>query len=220
VKYKFIIFAHARSGSGTLSEIFASQGVNILIEPFNTIRRDKTYIEQLKTDTIECVMSKLWKNCNAFKHLSYQLEESKNNILLNNHKIIFLQRENLLDAAISLYIAFINRIWTTKEANKNYILDPIEINVDSLKGSIEIFEKHKSYKKECVDFYDINYEKIYKSKGEDQKKIIYDLFDFVGVEIKDYNEIAKLLDVKNKINKREWHEVIKNWDEIKSCFYL
>ena len=59
----------------------------------------------------------------------------------------------------------------------------------------------------------VSYEQIY--YGDNQKKLIKDIFDFVGCKIVDLDMIMDMIDKKNKINRLSWKELILNYDDIK-----
>ncbi len=108
---KFAILGHARSGTSTLREVLNRHpSLRVLGEPFNDEKEGwgKPYLPYVSSgieETFDKVMKELDKDCNGFKHLIGQLPpEQTPNLLKHIPKIVWIERKNLLQAAVSKQI--------------------------------------------------------------------------------------------------------------------
>ncbi len=211
-KENFVILAHARSGSTTLFHIFENQSVRIFCEPFNKNSTMKYLIHWGKNDfcsALEMILSEY----QGFKHLAGFCTIDQNQYIKEKCNTIFLYRKNILNAAISLTLAFKTNVWMKLQKLSDYGKEKIYIKPEDVQSSMNHLSKfHKLKDDSC---FTVSYEDLYYSDKNKQRKIIEDMFDFVGHKIIDYDKIERLLDVKNnKINPENWSDIILNWDEI------
>jgi len=211
-KENFVILAHARSGSTTLFNIFLSQGVNIFCEPFNHNSIMKYLIHWGKND-FESALDIILSEYKGFKHLFCFSTMEQTELIKSKCNTIFLYRENILDSAVSLVLAFKTNVWLHSDKHVDYEKEKVYIKPEEVQYSINHLNKLVKLKDESC--YIVKYEDLYYSDKERQKKIIEEMFEFAGCEIIDYEKIERLLDVKgNKINPENWSDIISNWDEV------
>jgi hypothetical protein len=238
---KFIILAHARSGSSTLLNLLdVHPQIKMITEPFNPDRGPerenswpggpyRAYLNEFQKDNEEefqVCLNSIFSDYTGFKHLYYQLGDKLNYYLLNNvDKVIFLTRKNLLQAAVSADISTQTKYWNGPD---RHAVDRFSgnINLDYIKGLME-FHAHGNKRwrdylqDQKIDFTEITYEDIYLNKPIPKKvKQIQQLFSFLGYEptkaprarLKDH------LDIKHKMSSRELYNRISNIHEVERLF--
>lgn len=176
------------------------------------------------------ILDEIDKRFSGFKHLSYQLEQSKNEELLSSgrYKIIFLRRKNLLKRLVSENISQQAQYWL---GNRERILkhDFHEISLEKtkkelIKDQTEQEHYYNYLKKNKIDFFDLKYEDLYEENlSEEQKFVVLNkIFKFLGfnpVSAKKNKKICHLLDPeKNKLNNLETYSKIPNIDQINQAF--
>ena len=217
-KNNFVILAHARSGSTTLFHMFENQGVKIFCEPFNKDSIMKYLIHWGKNDFYSAI-EMLLSEYKGFKHLCGFTTIDQTIFIKEKCNTIFLYRENILNTAVSLVLAFKTNVWTNLQKSSDYGKDKIHINPESVQSSINHLANFSNIKDN--NCFSVSYEKLYYSSKEEQKKIIEEMFEFTECKIENYSKIERLLDVKaNKINPENWSDIISNWDEVKSKVVL
>ena len=107
----------------------------------------------------------------------------KNKILFERYKIVFLYRENPIEAAMSLALArktsVFRKIYAQKEYFKNkFILDPEVVLELTLQA-----QKHYKYLEQIENPFVLSYEKLYSSDEETKYSNIEKLCDFAGIKI-------------------------------------
>jgi LPS sulfotransferase NodH len=215
---KFIIFAHPRCGSSTLFNIIkwqANTGVN---EPFNQATQDENnYLKDLNEKGIKFTTKKIFYNIQFFKHLSSSIKPEENKYLLDNYKIIFMYRKNILDAAISKVVAEQTNIWHSIDVN--YESDYLKIKYVEPKlidFEIQEIKKHMNYAKMSENVMFVAYEDIFENKYNFFK--IEKIFNFLDLHLHRYESIRLFLSEKNKLNKKKWEDVLENYSDIKNQF--
>lgn len=215
VPSKFVIFGHARSGSSTLKTIFAEQDVKIIGEPFN---HDviEYYSNKLKNNKAEDVLDELMDNYDAFKHLCHQANIACNKLILNKYKTIFIYRKDLFKAAISSQLALKTGVWSVEDVGYRDNYHNVEsLDVNGIRNTFLEFKNHiNMYKKFANQAFFVTYEDLYES--EHKLEIVNKIFKYVNVKIKNKESIDNLLSKNHKLNKQEWCDVFKNWDEIQA----
>lgn len=144
---KFIIFAHARSGSTTLANVLSHcKDVQISIEPFHPKYSswnpgEKNYFEFVKNNsTLDVALEELFSKYNGLKILNYQFEESIYFHLLakKNIKIILLSRKRMIDAVISRMIAGQTSIWQKDDSKSFNVFDNLKpVDIDEAKELLD-----------------------------------------------------------------------------------
>lgn len=181
----FLIITHARSGSTLLSRsLNMHPDLNVQVEILHAIEPSvvswrKKYVQELYgienfnfiyddiytriADEYDLfpLVKKVLKDCNGFKILVQQLPMNykiwQQISSLENLKIIFLRRKNLLEAALSLKLAQKTKIWQRKigdpivvdekiKIEPSFIKDFFEYNERSFQELTKIFKNHK-----CID---------------------------------------------------------------------
>jgi len=212
MKNNFLILAHARSGSTTLAEIFESQNQTVSFEPFNAHNhRGINYLDHWGKEGFESAFDLILASYNGIKHLYSFTNFDQTKYMKSKCNTIFLYRNNLLDAALSLELAFKTNVWMKAQKNHEYLKEKVNIKIEKIQGAISNLRTHlKNLDDTC---YKISYEDLYGLNGFD---IIKEIFKFTNCPIKNESLIHELLNKKNKLNNRSWCEVIGNWDEIAS----
>lgn len=233
---KIILFAHPRSGSTSLIKILNTHpSLNIAHEPFHENYNlwnpnERKYIDLVKNiSTLEIAFAELFRKYNGIKLLHYQLPRILNNYLLSleEYKIIFLRRENLLQSVISNLIAEQTTAWHKEDLNiktkKLYNnLNPIPISTiqERLKFDKEWMSYYeKRVKNRRINTLSVTYEELYasdmKQRTEEQNKI----FNFLELEMPNEDKIAPYLTPgQAKMNSTKEYKLIPNIDEIISIF--
>lgn len=136
---KFMIFASARSGSGSLFEFFSQLGVHMLHEPLHPSKPDHPCNWQSDED-ITSVFSRIYKEYGGTKHLFNHLNGEHNRQILSYMKeqgyaVIYLRRRERVYQAISRAIAHQTGMWGLEEAgsrelySKKIAEKPLDLNM-------------------------------------------------------------------------------------------
>ena len=229
---KFILFAHPRSGSTILAEILALHPqLRVLIEPFaehfhTWSPGNKNYLAQIvDTASLDWQLTDLFTAYDGIKVTSWPLSfDLYHHMLLHEgRKIIFLRRENLLRAAVSNAISHQTHIWEKRKAPAD--MDARykglqDISIDDLAAWIEAVKKGmnahetglQSRPKDMVKM--VTFETVYDHPSH-QKNLVYDLFDFLGVERMYSDEMKWRLDKTNsQMNAEDRYRAIPNYQDI------
>jgi len=229
---KFIIFAHARSGSTSLARALKFHPeVSIIEEPFSRSRdtwsgKHIKYRDGLNTDvsSLDLQLSRIFTECNSFKHLQGQLpEEFNKRLLLKGHNIVFLYRENLLQAAVSREISIQSNHWGS-DRNKvlNHTYDAIDI--PRMETFIEFVSRrtklYKSFLEENdISYISISYEKLFGSAIENRLKVFQEIEAFLAISDRHkQRNIKKILSPAAKLNRGDTYSKIPNIAEVVAQF--
>lgn len=215
---KFIIFAHPRCGSTTLFNIIKWQANNGVNEPFNQTTQDENnYLKNLNEKGVEFTTKKIFHTVQFIKHLSNCIGPEENKYLLENYKIIFMYRKNILDAAISKVVAEQTNIWHSIDVN--YEIDYLKIKYIEPKlidFQIKEIKKHMDYASMIKNVMFVAYEDIFQSKYNFLK--MEKIFNFLDLYLYRHESIRLFLSEKNKLNKKKWEDVLENYSDIKNHF--
>ena len=205
----FLILAHARSGSTNLCNIFQSQGISMICEPYNA-HRGIEYLDYWGKNGFEESFDLILKEYEGVKHL-YSFTTCDQTVYMKSKcKTVFLYRRNLLDAAVSLELAFKTNVWLSSQKEDGYMSEKINLDVNLVQSAVNHLYRHK--KNESSDCFIVAYEDIYMvSDGFDLVRCI---FDFIGRKIIDEDVIKYNLDNSHKINDKKWSDLISNWSDI------
>jgi len=233
MKPKFIIFAHARSGSTNLSVILEQYPqLTIASEPFHKDYQKKNPNEKNHIDfihdkpSLDMQLDELFNKYAGLKILEYQLSEKLNNYLLEipSIKVIFLQRKNLLQTIVSEFIASQTNVWYKRinvDLNPSSFPKFEPINIDKMKNRLELlslrlrnYQQILEQKKESAylqlyyeDFYTTNHKK---NTGNAEK-----VFEFLGIEMPETSKISQFMNPKiAKMNTQDTYRLIPNIDEV------
>lgn len=216
----FIIFAHARSGSSALKEMFDCQpNINVLGEPFNR-NIDHTYLHMLESGGLNYVIKRIFFEFNGFKTLFAQLLKEENLWLFDNYKTIFLKRENLGQAAISLELAIQVKIWSVTDKYKYKKAEMPYLKKQNIERWIKAFEEETQYYEAYRNKNNsilVTYEELYEDDFDKSYEKVKRLFEFVEHEIKDEQSLKWWLSRDRKLNSNDIYMRIPNYEEIK-CY--
>ena len=225
------MLAHPRSGSTTISSIFASHElISILNEPFNPSRGPDgwgfDFLNYLEEHPLDEILELISNHCNGVKHLVGQLNFDDDMRIFRSFQSRFLIcRRNLLQSAVSCKIASQTNQWHRSGVPQvsGMQLDPIPLEeVDSLLQQILSNDSRtrEIIQQERLNCTEIVYEEIFDQSiglGERVDKCLELVRPFVhSMFSRDYPFIiAKLLDHgPNKVNSEETYRMIPNCDEI------
>lgn len=232
---KFIIFAHARSGSTNLAQVLREHpSIKIASEPFHRdyhkINPDeKNYIDYIKDEaSLSQQLDILFGQYSGLKCLEYQLTKGLNNWMLKDPsiKIIFLQRKNLLQTVVSMYIASETKVWH-KHVNKDLEISSFPeiepVDIDVMKKRLEnLRNKLSSYKQllekeKKADYLSVYYEDLYTNNRKENIKNAKEVFLFLGLDIPDKQRISVFMDPqKAKMNSHDTYKLVPNIDDVES----
>ena len=211
MKDNFLILAHARSGSTSLAEIFENQNCNVSFEPFNAHNhRGINYLEHWGREGFESAFDLILAKYKGIKHLYSFTTHEQTKLMKSKCQTIFLYRNNLLDAAISLELAFETNVWMKAQKKSDYLDNKIRLKLEKIEGAISHLRRHK--KNLDSDCFCVSYEDLYSENGFE---IVKEIFKFSGCKIIDEKKIIKILK-ENKLNVLPWNQIVENWQEISS----
>lgn len=230
---RFIIFAHARSGSSSLYETLQLHPqLHILEEPFS---EDYTswhsgandYLARV-TDaaSLDVVLADIFAEYNGLKVLHHQLPEElyAHMLLAPGRKVILLRRRNLLRAVVSSLIGEQTGLWKTWDATKplsEYYSHIAPIRVDQvLQGVAHLRESMGRYEQIVSSLAEgsllrLTYEDIYLGSPAETEAWFEGVFRFLGVEPLWSDQAGLFLDpTRAQLNSPATYEHIPNLREI------
>jgi len=228
-----VVFAHARSGNSSLYEILQSHPqLHILEEPFNEgftqwYPQAKNYLELIHdVESLDEQLAEIFTTCNGVKVLEYQLPAPLYIHLLQRPdcKIIFLRRQNLLQAVVSGLLAEQTRLWKKWEMDRplqDYYahLQPLSMaeirdQVVSLKHRLEVFEAALSTRLPGT-YLKLVYEDLYLGTAQQRDAWMARLWQFLDLEPIESDRIQRFLSPElAKINSRDTYQLLPNALEI------
>jgi hypothetical protein len=234
---KFILFAHARSGSTSLTRsLNLHPDVKVAEEPFakkysQWHRRERNYID-LITDipSLDQVLSEIFSRFDGMKTLDYQLPEETytHMLLLPQYKVILLHRRNLLQTVVSGLIAEQTSVWHISHLNAGREemykhLSPLSMeeiqNRLNYQGYLQSYYSEIVHRKPEDSRMQLYYEDFYSEDLAKTRNALNGVFTFIGVPASSGNEFDCFLDPKTaKINDNKRYQLIPNADEINARF--
>ncbi len=227
---KFVLLAHARSGSTTLQQILdAHDDIRVSYEPFNPGRErwnQHNYHAQVTDDhSLNRCLDEIYCYYTGIKHLIYQLDDRQNRILLQrNCRRIFLNRRNLFQTVVSGLIAEQTKKWI---GNRQEILrarleplNPREVanRIDWLAKSVCRYRQFMI--DHGLEFLEVKYEELYGPQISIHRKLqkVDQIFSFLGAgppAVTARKKIREVLDpASGKINSDSTYRRIPNVDEL------
>jgi hypothetical protein len=234
---EFIILAHARSGSTNLSNILEKHpSIKIVGEPFHSDYKKwhptEAFVNLPVTSKTELNKKLLliFEKYRGLKTLQRHLEPGLNShlMLLPGLKVIYLHRKNILQTAVSVYIAGQTNVWykridAEKDPMNGVLLDAIDL---------DLLEREFIFQKAGIDYHMrilekkpeaeklvLTYEDLYFSDYDTKRALITTTFGFLGYEVPDSTAIDMFLDPGlAKINSTETYRRIPNVIEIEERF--
>ena len=230
---KFVIFAHARTGSTSLARVLAeSKDVKMAIEPFHPDfskwnPKERNYSKFIKNEkTMNDALDELFRKYSAIKVLDYQFPKKIYFEMLGRKdlKFLFLRRKNLLEAAISTAVGEQTKEWHKQGNQKVYDnLKPVDIDEIAkwIKYIGKLSETYFSYleKNRSNDFLPLYYEDLYSEDLENNRKTLKAICDFLDITLPPDVVIEKYMTPsKAKINYKNIYSRIPNYQEIMERF--
>ena len=218
-KTKYILISIQRSGTTLLTEYLQSHSdINMSYELFKpdtegyNAEKNKQYVSC--DATINDYLDDFYreglvghKAC-GFKLMLDQLEKNPDileYIKKNKIKCIYLERENILETAISRLAARKRKIYHIKQTKQ---LEAIEIDVNELVDELTTIEKDLDSLHTLINRFDsltITYEELIEKKQGTMKKI----FSFLDLSLK-HDIYSKV----KKINSKDLSETVSNFNQI------
>ena len=211
---KFIIFAHPRSGSSSLTEILKLHpDLSILVEPFSErfhlwFPLEKKYRDFVRDETsLDELLAEISLKHNGVKTLHFHLPEDlgRHMLLKPDYRIIFLRRENLLQAVVSVLIAEQTRLWKKWELDRP--IDKVYANVkalqiDDIRDRIEALDRSLAFFGDVISSrppssqLKLTYEGLFCRRPDRRAASLAGVFRFLGLEPPDDERVQIYLDPK------------------------
>lgn len=229
VSNQFVLFAQARSGSTTLCRVLQLHPqLHVALEPFQHKYHtwnpeEPNYIDLIMdVRTLEEQLALLFSKYDGFKVLDYQLpKELYTHMLLRpSIKVIMLGRRNILQQAVSGFIAQQTGIWQKRDLIGNLEtayqgLEPIDL--DDLKTNIEYRCSTSRYYRKILTqkapqmYLPIFYEDLFTSDLTRNQESVRSIFGFLGLSMPDGQELDDLIDpCVEKINSAATYALLPN----------
>jgi len=236
----FLIFAADRTGSTTLGHTLALHpNITCATEPFNT-SGGGPFLTAGSQAELRSHLDLLYATFSGIKHVWFSDgwpfdDQSFHDIVLTHGmpRVIFLDRRNALQRAVSYHIACQTRIWhvnSARDPNRRQIasrqIAPIDVEWISsyIDGQRSCAER---YRKELVasgvDWMDLSYEDLYNpTMGLAARlKTLDDIVSFLGATPigREAQAMARLLNPKSsKMNSSSTYRLVPNVEEIEQLF--
>ncbi len=227
-----LIFSNPRSGSTTLAH-FLNEAINgrFVDEPFHPKKQDELFNfnsrERLKSgDSIGSVLDDVQKKFVGFKYLygvsDPLMIQHDEEVIRNANKTIFLHRENVFKATLSLKIAYFTDKYQVYEDgetdSKSFYINPSNFK--------KRFEKLKNFYpfvrslRDEVDSITLTYKDLYYNKTDEKTNKVLNFFNL------NYKNRSKVENLKgkwfseaNKLNsKSSYCQIVENIKEIEDNF--
>ena len=229
IRERVVLFAHARSGSTTLSKALGLHPqVSLIHEPFNP-RRDHwgkfNYAAvSNNAESLHDSLEEIWSNHQAIKHLDSQLDRAGNQSLLASaHKVVLLHRKNLLDATLSEWLAIHSGSWNLDRGallgSKIPPLDPTWVlhRIDQRRECLRYYRQFLV--DNSIPFLEVTYEELYNPelKWESRKQTLKQLFHFLSLTLVQpalWDKLQVLMNPEHKLNNQETHHLIPNLEAV------
>ena len=228
-----ILFAHARSGSTSLCRVLQCHPLlNFALEPFHHRYAEynpgrKNHLDLIHDmDSLDRALDEIFGEFNGIKILDYQLpEELYSHLLLSpGHTVIYLRRRNLLQAAVSGWIAKQTGVWQisdmSEEAQRMYQrLEPALL--DKLADELaygRLLERHfgevvrRKPRGTCNRVW---YEDLFTPDLAADRATAAGIFRFLGLDLPSSEEVDRHLDpARSRLNSPERYALVPNAMEI------
>lgn len=226
---RFVLLAHARSGSTTLSKVLSLHPqVSMIHEPFNP-ERDRwgkfNYASESRDSAaLAASLEEIWTHHQGIKHLDTQLDQAGNEQLLASaHKVLLLHRQNLLEAALSEWLAIHSGSWnldrevllrsTIPSLDSAWVLRLISQRTQRLEGHRQFLQSAN------IPYLEVTYEELYSPSlsWDERRGSLLKVFQFLALPVPQarlWEEVEKLLSPDQKLNNQETHRLIPNLEAV------
>ncbi len=220
---KFIVFAHPRSGSTTLANVLnAHPDLSVLMEPF----LDPKYSDRIvDCQSLDAQLDGIFATYDGIKVISWPLafELYAHMLADKGRRVVFLRRQNILEASLSCAISHRTGAWQKKDlpSKPEALYEAIgEIPISEISEWIKAVQEVMNLYEAIVDSRSpgtamkITYEELYGSTRL-QEETLHRIFDFLGVRRVQSQEISELLDKgRSQMNTQETYRWVRNYREI------
>jgi LPS sulfotransferase NodH len=209
---RLVLFAHARTGSTSLMHLLnLHPEIRMCHEPFHPSHAtwypgEENHIDVVKDESVlDAQLSKIFQRYTGIKTLSYQLPDNLYERLLSRDdmKVIFLSRRNILQAAVSGFVARQTNVWQSSDLEKSGSrqVAPLEpVPVDQLRETLKYYRELDSVYREIVSrkpstsTLEIFYEDVFSGDLERNRSALLHIFRFIGLDMPQGEKVGKLLD--------------------------
>ena len=225
----FVIFAQARTGSTILYRALQLHPqLNLALEPFcgkyqNWTPDEPNYLELIvDIPTLEEQLAALFSRYNGFKVLDFQIpRELYTHMLLRpDITVIALRRRNVLQQAVSGFIAEQTGIWQKRDLKGDVeaAYQGLEaVDLDDLKSLINYIREARQFYEEVLArkppnmYLPLYYEGLYTPDVASNREAFRWVFDFLGLSMPDDPELDRLIDpCVEKINSPATYALLPN----------
>lgn len=225
----FILFAHARSGSNSLTNCLnLHPDLKVLTEPFHQDYSqwnpgEPNYLDSIVDITsLEKTLVEIFSGCNGIKVLDYQLPQDlyTHMLLMPQYKVIMLKRRNILQAVISGLLAEQTSVWQSADFNadtRNLYRNLEPLPLEELEKRLDYLVQNQYYFWKILKDRPsnqrilIDYEDLYTAKTSRNRLKLQKLFDFLGVEMPKDADFSMFIDPqKAKINHADTYKLLPN----------
>lgn len=226
---RIVIFGQARTGSTILYRVLQLHPqLDLALEPLSGKYRnwcpDEPEYVNLIVDipTLEEQLAALFSRHNGAKVLDCQLprELYTHMLLRQDITVISLRRRNVLQQAVSGFIAEQNGIWQRRDfkGEMEFACTGLEpIDLDDLKSLMEYISGGRQYYAEVLaqkpqgTHLPLWYEDLYTPDVVHNREAFRTVFDFLGLSMPDGQELDKLIDPRiEKINSPATYALLPN----------
>ncbi len=225
----FVLFAQARSGSSNLLRVLQLHPqLHVAEEPFQQKfplwnPGEPNYLARIvDVRSMEEQLSVLFSKYDGIKVLDYELPKDIYSYMLlrPDIKVIALRRHNLLQQAVSGFIAKQTGIWKMWDLKGDLAtayrgLQPIDL--DALEENLEYRQELNQHYADilslkparmCLQFV---YEELFTSDVAQNRAAVRNIFLFLGLSMPEGEELNNLIDPKvSKINNAGTYEMLPN----------
>jgi hypothetical protein len=234
---KFVIYAHARSGSSNLLEALQLHpGLHIAEEPFHEKYAlwnpgEPNHIDLIRDErSLDAAVAHLFRHHDGIKVLDYQLDQSlyRRLLLREDVKVIGLRRRNQLQAIVSGQVASQTGVWKmwdlkTDLASTYASLAPISAEevAERLQWGRELHAFYQDVMacKPAAQRLLLEYETLYTDHLNHNRDVLAGVFAFLGLTLPDSPKLDYYLDPgRCKLSGRGDYRYLPNAAEINARF--
>lgn len=228
---RFVIFAHARSGSTSFVRAMERHPrIRILNEPFSeTFNEHHPHHPNYHRDvtdraSLDRLLPDMFSECNGTKVLSYQRPRELYEHLLGRPdvRVILMRRANLLRSVVSMVVSEQTDVWHAWDVQRPIEelyaeLRPLDVSdvrarMDVLADEIAFYDRVVA-RRDPADVLKLTYEDVY--LGGRGRELLDEATRFVGLEpVADADADALLDPARTRLNSRESYALIPNAGDV------